>query len=231
MSYYEQPGRTTSVDQNGKKTVTVTYIGTQEADKPQDLGGTVRSKTVTKSEAGQVRTQYQIDLDASSFGASTNSSNNAAYEIISAVRTVPMEAHPNFGGTQISFGGFIKPEDIKLIKDTVQTPGKTFDDISASLVSGELARCRSLYGYLAVGVESYYVPTIAVRKTYQASSAPSSAMVGKISAPGILVSGTPKGATFLLTNISARGTTGAYTVTEEYEMSGEGGWDTFLYGS
>jgi hypothetical protein len=30
--------------------------------------------------------------------------------------------------------------------------------------------------------------------------------------------------------VSARGSTGSYTVTEEYEMSGEGGWDTFLYG-
>jgi hypothetical protein len=39
------------------------------------------------------------------------------------------------------------------------------------------------------------------------------------------------GATFLLISISARGTSGAYTVTEEYEMSGQGGWDTFLYGS
>jgi hypothetical protein len=70
-----------------------------------------------------------------------------------------------------------------------------------------------------------------VRKTYQASSPPSGGKVGKISSPGGAVPGAPKGATFLLINISARGTSGSYTVTEEYEMSGEGGWDTFLYGS
>ena len=228
MAYYEQPGRTTSVDKDGKQTTTINYIGTEEAPRPSGINGTVKSKSVTKSEAGQTLTQYQIELDSSSKPVD---SSTTAFEYISAVRTVPIEAHPNFGGSQISSGGFIKPEDIKLIKDTVQTPGKTFDDISDQLVSGELGKCRSLYGYLAKGVESYYVPSMIVRKTYQASSPPSGGNVGKISSPGGAVPGAPKGATFLLINISARGTSGSYTVTEEYEMSGEDGWDTFLYGS
>jgi hypothetical protein len=219
MAYYEQPGRTLTVDQNGKRTVTVTYIGNDEVQKPTDLSGAVKSRIVTKAEAGQVRTQFQIELDAST-GTSTNS-NSATFEIISAVRTVPIEAHPNFGEKYLSAA------DKKLIKDAVQVPDRSpsFDNTK------DKARAISLYGYLMNGVESYYVPSIVVRKTYQASSAPSSAMVGKISAPAISVPGIPKGATFLLTNISSRGTSGAYTVTEEYEMSGEGGWDTFLYGS
>ena len=233
MPYYEQPGRTTATDKDGIATITVVYIGTEEAPVPSDISGTVKSKSVTKSEAGQIRTQYQIELDQASGGGGATASGfsgGAAFEFVSAVRTVPIEAHPNFGGSQISEGGFIEPEDIKLIKDTVQTPGKTFDDISDSLISGETSRCRSLYGYLACGVESYYVPSLVVRKTYQASSPPSSGKVGKIGSPGIEVSGAPDGATFLLVNLSARGTGGSYTVTEEYEMSGEGGWDTFLYG-
>lgn len=233
MPYYEQPGRTTSVDKDGKQTTTITYVGTEEAPSPgSGISGTIKSKSVTKSEAGQIRTQYQIELDSAGQPPSQGKlSGGANYEYVSSVRTVPIETHPNFGGSQISTGGFIKPEDIKLIKDTVQTPGKTFDDISDSLVSGDLGRCRSLYGYLAKGIESYYVPSMVVRKTYQASSPPSGVKVGKISSPGGTVPGTPSGATFLLINVSARGTTGAYTVTEEYEMSGEGGWDTFLYGS
>jgi len=229
MAYYEQPGRTTSIDSNGKKTITVTYIGTEEAAKPSDLTGAVKSKTVTKSEAGQIRTQYQIELDPASTGGTTGDA-GSTFEVVAAVRTVPIETHPNFGGSQISNGGFINSEDLKLIKDTVMTPGKKFDDITDYLTSGQTAKCRSLYGYLAAGIESYYVPSLVVRKTYQASSPPSSAKVGKIAAPGVSVSGTPKGATFLLINVSARGSTGSYTVTEEYEMSGEGGWDTFLYG-
>jgi hypothetical protein len=235
MPYYEQPGRTTSTDKDGIATVTVIYVGTEEALVPSDISGTVKSKSVTKSEAGQIRTQYQIELDQASGGGGAGTasafSGGGAFEFVSAVRTVPIEAHPNFGGSQISAGGFIKPEDIKLIKDTVQTPGKTFDDISGSLVSGDTAKCRSLYGYLAKGVESYYVPSMVVRKTYQASSPPSGGKVGKISSPGGAVPGAPSGATFLLISVSARGTSGAYTVTEEYEMSGEGGWDTFLYGA
>jgi len=235
MPYYEQPGRTISVDKDGKQTTTITFVGTEEAPSPgSGISGTIKSKSVTKSEAGQIRTQFQIEADSAGGGFTGQGAAlnvGAAYEYVSSVRTVPIELHPNFGGSQISSGGFIKPEDIKLIKDTVQTPGKTFDDISDSLVSGDLGKCRSLYGYLAKGVESYYVPSMVVRKTYQASSPPSGVKVGKISSPGGAVPGTPSGATFLLINVSARGTTGAYTVTEEYEMSGEGGWDTFLYGS
>jgi len=228
MPYYEQPGRTTATDSNGKQTVTVTFIGTEVAPKPADLTGATRAKSIIRSEAGQIRTQYQIELDSSS-GGGGDGINGATFEFVASVRTVPIEAHPNFGGSQISYGGFIKPQDIKLIRDTVQTPGKTFEDITDQLVSAETAKCRSLYGYLAKGVESYYVPSIIVRKTYQASSPPNSKRIGKIASPGIFVAGTPSGATFLLINVSARGSAGSYTVTEEYEMSGEGGWDTFLY--
>jgi len=225
MAYYEQPGRTTSIDKDGKQTTTITYVGTEEAPMPLGVAGTLKFKSVTKSEAGQVLTQYQIELDSTS-----RKTDSATYEYVSSVRSVPIETHPNFGGSQISKGGFIKPEDIKKIKDTVQTPGKTFDDIIDSLTSGETSKCRSLYGYLAAGVETYYVPSMIVRKTYQASSPPVGKRIGKIF-PGITAPGMLPGATFLLINISARGTAGAYTVTEEYEMSGQGGWDTFLYGS
>jgi hypothetical protein len=228
MPYYEQPGRTTSIDKDGKQITAIAYIGTEEAPLPSGVTGTLKLKSVTRSEAGQIRTQYEIETDSSS---KQPESALTVYEYVSSVRTVPIEAHPNFGGSQISSGGFIKSEDIKLIKDAVQTPGKTFDDISDALVSGDTARCRSLYGYLAKGVESYYVPSIVVRKTYQASSPATSREVGKIYSPGGAVPGAASGATFLLINVSARGTSGAYTVTEEYEMSGKGGWDTFLYGS
>jgi len=233
MAYYEQPGRTTIVDKDGKKTTTITFVGTEEATSPgSGITGTVKSKSVTKSEAGQILTQYQIEADSSgSFTGQGTALTGIAYEYVSSVRTVPIETHPNFGGSQISKGGFIVPEDIKLIKDTVQTPGKKFDDIKDQLVSAQTAKCRSLYGYLAAGVESYYVPSMVVRKTYQASSPPSGGKIGKIASPSGAVPGAPSGATFLLINVSARGTGGAYTVTEEYEMSGEGGWDTFLYGS
>jgi hypothetical protein len=219
MAYYEQPGRTTSVDKDGKQTITVTYVGSEVAPQPTDISGTIRSCSVTKSEAGQIRTQYQFETDSSNIPGTAFQA--VQVEVVSAVRTVPIETHPNFSEKYLS------AEDKKKIKDAVSVPDRspTFDD------TGDQARAISLYGYLIDGVESYYVPSLVVRKTYQASSPPSAKQVGKIASPGVSVPGVPKGANFLLINISSRGQSGSYTVTEEYEMSGAGGWDTFLYGS
>ena len=230
MPYYEQPGRTTTIDKDGKEILTITFVGNMEAPAPSDVSGTLRSKTVTKDVAGQVRTQYQYDTDAT--GTPGTGFQAVQVEVVSAVRTVPIEAHPNFGGSQISSGGFIKPQGLKVIRDAVQTPEKSYSDIEdAVLASGsDVSKGRSLFGYLAAGITSYYEPSLVIRKTYQASSPPSAGRVGKIAPPGVSIAGVPKGATFLLVNISCRGQSGAFTVVEEYEMSGEGGWDTFLYG-
>lgn len=219
MPYYEQPGRTTIIDRDGKQLITVTYIGTEEAPKPPDISGTVRNKTVTRDVAGQTRTQYQIEPDPSADGAA----NEITVEIVSCVRTVPIEAHPNFAEP------YLQPRDVKFIKDKLNTLVSNNDIIDFS-PTRDAARAASLFGYLAQGIESYYVPSLVVRKTYQASSPPSTSQVGKIASPRVSIPGVPKGANFLLINVSARGSVGAYTVTEEYEMSGEGGWDTFLYG-
>jgi hypothetical protein len=225
MAYYEQPGRTITIDKDGKQIVTITYVGNVEAPSAP-VRGTLKSKTITKDVAGTIRTQFQYETDATS-------SNVIAFkpvqiEIISAVRTVPIETHPQFGGSQIGYGGYIAPEDIKLIKETISTPNKVFDDIKDNLISKE-DRCLKLYNFMASGIESYYLPSLVVRKTYQAASPPSAGKVGKINNPGVTIAGIPSGADFLLINISSRGQKGAYTVTEEYEMSGEGGWNKFLY--
>lgn len=230
MPYYEQPGRTTTIDKDGKQIVTVTFIGTEEAPQPTGLTGTVKSKSVTTDVAGQIRTVYQIEQDAGSIGDPTQAG-AVAVEVVSAVRTVPIEAHPVYGGE--GRGSFVTAEGKKIIRDAIATSGKKFSDIEEQIrdSGSDVTRARSLYGYLLDGVTSYYVPSLVVRKTYQAASPPSAARVGKIANPGVSVPGVPRGATFLLINVSARGSTGSYTVTEEYEMSGEGGWDTFLYGS
>lgn len=235
MPYYEQPGRTTTIDKDGKTIVTVTYVGDQEATLASDVTGTVKNKSVTKDVAGQVRTQFQVEADVqgNDAGRAGQWAGGVVVEIVSAVRTVPIEAHPNFGGSQISTDGFIKKEGLKIIKDAILTVGKKFSDIEDQVreTGSDVSKSRSLYGYLASGIESYYVPSLVVRKTYQAGSPPSATgRVGKIANPSVSVPGLPKNATFLLINITARGSSGSFTVTEEYEMSGEGGWDTFLYG-
>ncbi|NDD53081.1 hypothetical protein EBZ39_04240 [bacterium] len=228
MSYYEQPGRTTTIDKDGKQLITVTFIGSEQAPEPSGITGTLRSKTVTKDVAGQVRTQYQYETDA---GSDPGVGFQAVQvEVVSAVRTVPIEAHPNFGGE--GRGSFVTAAGKKIIKDAVSVPDKKFSDIEDQIreSGSKTDRARSLYGYLMDGITSYYEPSLVIRKTYQASSPPSAGQVGKIANPGVSVPGVPKKATFLLVNVSSRGQSGAYTVTEEYEMSGESGWDTFLYG-
>lgn len=213
----EAPGRTIVTDKDGKQILTITFVGTGEAADPGL--GTIRSKTVTTDVAGQVRTTFQIEVDQQN-GGPNDPTEGFSYEIVAATRSVPIEAHPNFSEP------YLYPDDKKKIKDAVQVPDRspTFEDTT------DRARAISLYGYLISGITSYYVPSLVIRKTYQASSPPSARQVGKIAQPGVSIPGTPKGATFLLISVSARGSRGKYSVTEEYEMSGEGGWDTFLYG-
>ena len=221
MAVYEQPGRTQSTDKSGKKTLTITYVGDSVASAPTISGATLLSQSVVSAEAGLINSSFQYDMTTAS--ASTTGSGGAfsstGIEFVGSLRTVPIEAHPNFAEPHLY------PEDIKKVKDAVQVPDRTptFDDTTDS------ARAVSLYGYLVSGVESYYVPSIILRKTYNSSSIPSGNKLGKIADPGVYYSAKPTDATWLLINLSARGQSGSYVITEEYELSGEGGWDTYLY--
>lgn len=216
----EAPGRTVVTDKDGKQILTVTFVGTGEAADPGL--GTIRSKAVTTDVAGQVRTTFQIELDPPSSGPG-RPNDGVSFEVVASTRTVPIEAHPNFAEP------FLQPRDVKFVKDKLNELVSNNDIIDFS-PTRDAARAASLFGYLAKGITSYYEPSLVIRKTYQASSPPAARQVGKIAQPGLAIPGTPPGATFLLISVSSRGSFGKYTITEEYEMSGEGGWDTFLYG-
>lgn len=219
MAVYEQPGRTESQDKSGKKTLTITYVGDAIATAPTISNATLVSKTVVTAEAGLVSTNFQYDLTAATTSSNGSSFSSVGIEFVGSLRTVPIEAHPNFTEPNLY------PEDIKKVKDAVQVPDRTptFADTT------DEARAISLYGYLVSGIESYYVPSIIMRKTYYTSSIPSGNKLGKIADPGVYYAAKPTNATWLLINLSARGSNGNYTITEEYELSGEGGWDTYLY--
>ena len=221
MSYVEIPPRIESVDQNGKRTTTINYIGTEEA--PDPGLGTLKNKSVTRDVAGQIRSSYTFESNSEA-GDPNAETSGVAVEIVSSLRSVPIEAHPNFAEP------FLQPRDVKFIKDKLNTIVSNNDIIDFS-ATRDAERAASLFGYLAKGITSYYEPSLIVRKTYQAASPPPAKSVGKIASPGVSVPGEPRGANFLLVNLSSRGSAGSFTVTEEYEMSGEGGWDTFLYGS
>ena len=222
MAVYEQPGRTQSTDKSGKKTLTITYVGDSVASAPTISGATLVSQSVVSAEAGLINSSFQYDMttaSSSTAGGAGGAFSSTGIEFVGSLRTVPIEAHPNFAEPNLY------PEDIKKVKDAVQVPDRTptFDDTTDS------ARAISLYGDLVSGVESYYVPSIILRKTYNSSSIPSGNKLGKIADPNVYYSAKPTNATWLLINLSARGQSGSYVITEEYELSGEGGWDTYLY--
>lgn len=221
----EIPGRTVTIDQNGRRTTTWTYIGTSEyTGEPEGVSGTLKSRSVTRDVAGQVRTQLVYENgQAEITDPNSSSETGVVVEYVAALRTVPIEAHPNFAEP------YLQPRDVKFIKDKLNTLVSNNDVIDFT-PTRDAARAASLFGYLAKGIQSFYQPSIIVRRTYQSSGPPSAKQVGKIASPGVFVPGIPKGANFLLINVSARGSAGQFVVTEEYEMSGENGWDTFLYG-
>lgn len=214
-AFTEQPGRSVVTDSNGKVTTTITFVGDTEAPTPS-ISGKLISKTTTKEVAGKTRTQFVFEKDP------FDSPEGASFEFISSLRSVPIETHPNYAEK------FITAEEKKKIKDAINVPDRSpdFEDFT------DRKRAISLYGYLIDGVTSYYVPSMIVRKTYQASEPPYGArQIGKIRDIGIPIAGLPKKANFLLINVTAvKGVGKLFTITEEYEMSGEGGWDTWLYG-
>jgi len=223
MPTFEQPGRTLVEDRSGKKTLTITFVGNEIATAPSVANSSLVSTTVVTAEAGTVRTTFQYDQTqtGSVIDPSSGISNIVGIEFVGSLRTVPIQAHPNFSEPHLNI------DDHQKIKKGLETSSEfspTFDDTS------DPARCVSLYGYLIKGIESYYEPSIIIRKTFFSSSLPSGDKLGKIKDPNVFYGAEPDNASYLLISVSARGQAGAYTITEEYELSGEGGWDTFLYG-
>ncbi len=221
MATYEQPGRTQVEDKSGKKTLTITYVGDAIATAPTIASASLYSKTVVTAEAGTVRTTFQYDLTQT--GSVTSSGGNiVGIEFIGSLRTVPLQAHPRYSD--------LTAEEQKEVKDFVQNPisgskalPASWADFAGTVEMAELAT------KMLAGQESYYEPTVILRKTYFSSSIPSGSKLGKIKDPNIFYAAKPTDADWLLVSLSARGQSGAYTVTEEYELSGENGWDADLY--
>ena len=220
MPTYEQPGRTQVEDKSGKKTLTITYVGDAIATAPTISSASLYSKTVVTAEAGTVRTTFQYDLTEA--GSVTSAGGNiVGIEFVGSLRTVPLQAHPRYAT--------LTAEEQKEVKDFVQNPisgSKALPDWSSFAGVTEMAELATK---MLEGQESYYEPSIVLRKTYFSASLPSGVKLGKIKDPSVYYAAEPDNADWLLVSLSARGQSGAYTITEEYELSGEGGWDADIY--
>lgn len=220
MPTYEQPGRTQVENKSGQKTLTITYVGDAIATAPTISNASLASRTVVTAEAGTVRTTFQYDLTEA--GTVTSAGGNVVgIEFIGSLRTVPLQAHPRYAT--------LTAEEQKEVKDFVQNPisgSKALPDWSSFAGVTEMAELATK---MLEGQESYYEPSVILRKTFFSASLPSGDKLGKTKDPSIYYGSKPTGADWLLVSVSARGQAGAYTVTEEYELSGEGGWDADLY--
>lgn len=221
MPVYEQPGRTQVENKSGQKTLTITYVGDAIATAPTISNASLASTTVVTAEAGTVRTTFQYDLTAA--GSVTSAGGNiVGIEFVGSLRTVPLQAHPRYVN--------LTAEEQKEVKDFVQNPISGSKALPAAWSSfAGVTEMSELATKLLEGQESYYEPSVILRKTFFSSSLPSGSKLGKIKDPAIYYGAQPTDADWLLVSVSARGQSGSYTVTEEYELSGEGGWDADLY--
>ena len=225
MPVYEQPGRNQTTDiKTGKKSLTVTYVGDSQATAPTIANASLLSTSVVSAEAGLIRTTFQYDLTNSTAVTSPTGTGftSVGVEYVGSLRTVPLEAHPRYAA--------LTAEEQKEVKDFVQNPisgSKAFPSEWSSFAG--VAEMTELATKLLAGQQSYYVPSVILRRTYYASSLPSGKKLGKIDSPGIYYAAMPDNANWLLVSLSARGESGNYTITQEYELSGEDGWDADLY--
>lgn len=220
MATYEQVGRTLVEDKSGKKTLTVTYLGDAIASAASISGGSIYTKTVVSSESGTIKTIYQYDLTTAG-SVTTAGGNIVGIEFVGSLRTVPIEAHPNFAEPTLY------PDDIKAVKDAVLKTDFTPDFNGTTTPTAASA----LYEYLITGVQSFYEPSIILRKTYFSSSLPGNLRLGRIEDPGINYYAAGPDQDWLLVSANARGNaSNGYTIVLEFELSGEKGWDPDLYG-
>ena len=93
---------------------------------------------------------------------------------------------------------------------------------------------RLLYDKKRRGIESYLRPGGIYKKSYASQSIPGAGLmdqVGKITSPGGLAPPAPSGQNYLAIGVSWVKSAGVVTISEEYQLSGPGGWDTDIYES
>lgn len=225
MPTYEQPNRTTTTDKDGKQKITINYIGDAVASQPTVTNAALSSRTVVSSVASLIETKYEFESVSSEGGGDNNDANNfnsRGVEFIGSLRTVPLQAHPRYSS--------LTNEEQKEVKDFVENPvdgSKAFPPGWSSYAG--VTTMTELATKLLSGIESYYEPSVIIRKTYPSTSLPTGKKLGKVKSPNVYYASVPTDGNWLLINLSARGLPGNYTITEEYEMSGEGGWDQDIY--
>jgi hypothetical protein len=184
------------------------------------------SYNVTKSLSdGVYRVTYDDTGDANGSGGGGGgggSSSSYSYEIHTTTSSEPLKSFWKFapGGTWE-----LSESDLRKIQDCEQGVKKWSDFLSSSS-TGLKEYCRLMNR----GIESVLKPSITLSITTVESSLPSMSDIGKIAtisnAPTL-----PTGANWLLTGMNATAIAdGRWKISKEYRASGQGGWESTLYG-
>lgn len=146
----------------------------------------------------------------------------AQVEFSKATTEAPVETHPRFA---FPFDNPpVSPKDIAAIELALQNnqpPPTTLN-----------AESLNLYNLKRRGIESYLRPNQIFKRVYVSSEIPSGATiddVGKIKDPPFPAPPAPTGQNYLYLGASWVKQAGVVTITEEYQLSGPGGWYTTLY--
>jgi hypothetical protein len=158
----------------------------------------------------------------------------AQEEATLAVSTEPIETHPTFAGVRDSSGNW--PASPPVSKSELNAIDLALRS-SVSYTSANTA-AQKLYDRKLRGIDSYYRIGTTYRNSYVQSKAPVAsqyAVVGKsIKNDGFkqVYPNAPvpaDGQFYLMTGLSWRKAGGAYYVSQEFQLSGLGGWDSVLY--
>ena len=136
----------------------------------------------------------------------------------------PVETHPRFALPRNAPP--VTPQNIAAIELALQN--------NQDLPAGQGAAAELLYGLKRRGIESYLKPGCSYKRSYVSESIPSGALlndIGKIKSPPSPAPSAPTDQNYLFTGASWSKQAGVVTITEEYLLSGPGGWDPNLYES
>tara|TARA_R110000782_G_scaffold7120_2_gene24156 strand:- start:3461 stop:4174 length:714 start_codon:yes stop_codon:yes gene_type:complete len=146
----------------------------------------------------------------------------AQHDFSRTVSQEPIETHPLFALPRDNPP--VTPKEINIIELALQN--------AADPVSPLGAKACLLYEKKRKGIDSYLRSGSVYRKSYVSADIPSAGDlegVGKIKAPGTPAPEAPNDQEYLFVGLSWNKTAGVVTITEEYQLSGIGGWDPDLY--
>jgi hypothetical protein len=146
----------------------------------------------------------------------------AQVEFSKSTSEAPVETHPRFSLPRERPP--VTAQDIASIELSLQNNAPPDPNLSKEAMS--------LYDLKRRGIESYLKPGQVFKRVYVSPDIPSGALiddVGKIKQPPSPAPDAPKDQNYLYLGVSWVKQAGVVTITEEYQLSGPGGWNPTLY--